>query len=101
MALLDYGHRPDELPPHEGVVEGVDVGGDERASPVDVEAHRHQVGLGLRGEVLEPVVAVGEQGNLESEVPSSVLVLVQPDLSHLALIMLLTRETMALMLRIS
>lgn len=57
-------HRPDELPPHEGVVERVDVGGDERSPPVDVEPHRHQIGLGLRGEVFEPVVAVGKLGNL-------------------------------------
>ena len=57
--------QPDKLPLDEGVVEGVDVGGDEGSSPIDVKSHRLKVRLGVRREVVEPVLAWSELGDLE------------------------------------
>lgn len=50
------------LPADERVVEGVHVGGDERAAPVDAAAHGAHVALGERGEVAEPVGGVAGGG---------------------------------------
>ena len=53
-----------KLPTHEGVVEGVVVGGDERSAPVNLAAHGGDVALGQGREVVEPVVRIRERGNL-------------------------------------
>ena len=47
-----------ELPAHEGVVVGVDVGGDEGPAPVDAAAEVGEVALRDRREVLQPVQRV-------------------------------------------
>lgn len=50
-----------ELPANERVVVGVVVGGDERASPVDLDSHLLEIGDGQWREVLEPMVSLGER----------------------------------------
>ena len=74
--------QTDELPPHEGVVEGVLVSGDETPSPVNVETfgtwkiniqrkellwhstHFPAVAMTEWGEMLQPVVGITKPGGI-------------------------------------
>mmetsp|Transcript_20342 Transcript_20342/g.56677 ORF Transcript_20342/g.56677 Transcript_20342/m.56677 type:complete len:271 (+) Transcript_20342:2879-3691(+) len=70
--------RP-ELPPHKGIIEGVPIGGDEGASPIDAAANHCQVLFGQGWEVAQPVIRrpelwdfTGWDITLRQDVPLSV-----------------------------
>ena len=49
-----------ELPANERIVVRIEVGCDERASPVDFDAHLLEIRDGQRREILQPVVSFGK-----------------------------------------